>query len=280
MVHCIRPEISFTLKYHIFEHYLRWRIVDTECLIQNKMWKSRWTKGLKLSSVFKPICASVVLLSLCYFEYRPKYEFKNRTRISIEQKAQFRAFANRGGVRIFSNACIEELTTPKLKNRLKLIFNETKKIVIYGNNNHTDGARLTLKVAGSEHSMWNEWDVHFRQESPPSERTSYFRDTAFFVQPTCPGNFHHFFDDEFVPLYSVIFLSNRLHPGARNQILYRTPLRVGLEDDRCDSRRRFEGFLRTLYIDDFHDVFYNLPNNTCFRKAVFGSRPLLLPQRD
>jgi len=232
------------------------------------------TKGLKLSIL---ICTVLIMLSIYYLEQRA--EIQATSHIIYQQKAEFRVIKLMNGVHTFSNVCIEELITPKLENRLRLIFNETKKIVIYGNNNQDDGARITLRVAGSPNTLWNHWEIHFIRKFPPSERLRYFRDTAFFVEPTCPGNFHHFFIDEFIPLYSVVALSNRLHPGARNQILYRTP-QVGLDDDRCYSRRTYEGFLRTLYIDDFHDVFYNLPNNTCFRQAVFGSTPLLFRQRD
>ena len=234
--------------------------------------------NLKLSKAFIPICAALVLLSLYCLEHR--HRLNARTRIYDEQKAQFRVIEGVNGVHTFTDVCIETLAPPKLETSYGIIFNETKRIVSYGYHSQADGARITIKVTGPPDIIWPNWEVDFRRGfSPVNKSCKYLRDTAFFVQPTFAGNFHHFFIDEFVPLYSVVVLSNRLHPGARNQILYRTP-QIGSEDDRDHSRRTYEGFLRTLYIDDFHDVFYNLPNNTCFRQVVFGSRPLLFRQRD
>ena len=228
------------------------------------------------SKVFIPVCAALILLSLYYLEHG--HRLNTRIWICHEQKALSQLNESMSLVYTFWNVCIETLTTPKLENRFGMKFNETKKIVIFGKNSHRDGAKITLKVVGSPETEWHDWEIHFRQVQQSTEK-KFLRDTAFFIQPTYPGNFHHFFIDEFVPLYSVIVLSNRLHPGACNQILYRTP-QVGLHNDRVHSRRAYEGFLRTLYIDDFHDVFYNLPNNTCFRQVVFPSRPIPFRERD
>ena len=166
------------------------------------------TKGLKLCI---SICTVLITLSIYYSEHRA--EIQATSHIIYQQKAEFRLIKLMNGVYTISNVCIEELVTPKLENRLRLVFNETKKIVIYGNNIHADGARITMEVAGSGNSLWNHWDIHFRQQFPQPECKNHFRDTAFFVATTCPGNFHHFFIDEFIPLYSVVVLSNRLHPG-------------------------------------------------------------------
>jgi len=150
----------------------------------------------------------------------------------------------------------------------KLYFNETAKIIVY-NSFYRDGVQR-LHVAGSHNSAWNHWDVDFRRGRIPS--THEFRNTsAFFVTQTCPANLHHFWVDEFVPLYCVIEQANRLHQGANNQILYRRPTDLRGSDIReCYNKTVFENLLRTLHNVPFHDVFYESPKNVCYSSAVFG----------
>lgn len=173
------------------------------------------------------------------------------------------------------NVCIEYLSVPVTHSEAN--FSETKKLVVYGNYSRIVGQHR-LAVAGSANSLWNHWNIEFRHEPLPIENVStYYANTAFFVQPTCPGNLHHFLIDEYLPLYSVVKLANCLHPGADNQILYRTP--QPSNGSSC-SRKRYEDILRTLFTRAQHDVFYSLPSNTCFRKAVFGSRIHIKRPRD
>jgi len=169
----------------------------------------------------------------------------------------------------FENVCIEALKTPvtQLFNR-KFYYNETAKITIY-NSFRREGFHR-LHVAGSRNSLWNHWDIHFRQGTIPSSHTLH-KSTVFFVVPTCPANLHHFWADEFVPLYSVVQRLNRLHPGANNQILYRQPQDLDSSDSGCHSTAVFEDILRTLYINPFHDVFFRAPVNACYSSAVFGT---------
>lgn len=174
------------------------------------------------------------------------------------------------------NVCIEDLAVPVM--RVEANFSETKKLVVYGNYSRSVGQRR-VPVAGSLNSRWNHWNIEFRNEHLPIDNISmFYTNTAFFVQPTCPGNFHHFLIDEYLPLYSVVTLANSLHPSAENQILYRTPQLSS--DASCGSRKRYEQILRTLHTRAQHDVFYSLPTNTCFRKAVFGSKIHMKRQRD
>lgn len=168
----------------------------------------------------------------------------------------------------FHNVCIEALQTPvtRVFNR-KFYYNETAKITIY--NLHREGLHH-VHVAGSRNSLWNHWDVHFRQGNIPSSHKLH-NGTVFFVVPTCPANLHHFWTDEFVPLYSVVKHNDRLYPGANNQILYRQPQDLDTSDSECLSTTAFEDILRTLYINRFHDVFFRAPVNECYSNAVFGT---------
>jgi hypothetical protein len=159
----------------------------------------------------------------------------------------------------------------------KLYFNETAKIIVY-NSFYRDGVQR-LQVAGSHNSAWNHWDVDFRRGRIPP--THVFRNTsAFFVSQTCPANLHHFWIDEFVPLYGVVRQSNRLRRGADNQILYRRPSDLPGSDVReCYNKTTFEDILATLYIDPFHGVFYEAPRNVCYSSAVFGVHPFVIDPR-
>jgi len=155
----------------------------------------------------------------------------------------------------------------------KIYFNQTTKIIVY-NSFYRDGLQR-LHVHGSENSLWNYWDIHYHRGRIPSSHTVH-DSTAFFVVPTCPANLHHFWVDEFVPLYSVVSRVNRLHQGANNQILYRCPTDLpGTDIEGCGNKTVYEEILRTLFINPFHDVFYRAPVNECYSSAVFGTRAVV-----
>jgi len=122
----------------------------------------------------------------------------------------------------FWNVCIEAVQNPvahiKLYHGRKVLFNETAKIIVY-NSLSREGLQ-NLPVAGDVTRMFNNWDIHFRQGRIPSSHT-FHNSTVFFVAQSCPANLHHFWVDEFVPLYYIVSRVNRLYPGADNQILYR-----------------------------------------------------------
>jgi len=50
---------------------------------------------------------------------------------------------------------------------------------------------------------------------------------AYFVKPTCPGNFHHFWSDEFLGLWNVVHNTGGLRlntsEGCWNQVFYQHP---------------------------------------------------------
>jgi len=181
----------------------------------------------------------------------------------------------------FWNVCIEALHRPitRVENNYghKIYFNETAKVIIY-NSFYRDGEQR-LHVYGSDNSAYNNWDVHFRRgQIPPSHK--FHNTTAFFVAQTCPANLHHFWTDEFVPLYSVISRVSRLHTGANNQILYRRPTdQEGTDIKGCYNKTVFEEILRTLFINPFHDVFYRAPVNECYSSAVFGTHAVVADAR-
>jgi len=181
-----------------------------------------------------------------------------------------------GQVYSFCDVCIEARQVPvthsKSSHGRKLYFSETARIVVY-NSASFDGLKH-LHVSGSPNTKWNHWDIHFRQGHIPLSHT-FHNNTAFFVAQTCPANFHHFWFDEFVPLFSVVNHVNRLHPGSSNQIFYRDPSDLKGEDvANCRNKTVFEDFLRTLFVNPFHDVFYRAPVNECYSSAVFGIHSL------
>ena len=155
----------------------------------------------------------------------------------------------------------------------KIYFNETAKIIVY-NSFYRDGLQR-LHVFGSANSAYNNWDIHFRRGKIPSSHT-FHNSTVFFVVQTCPANLHHFWVDEFVPLYSVVNRVGRLHPGANNQILYRRPTdQVGTDISGCYNKTVYEEILQTLFINPFHDVFYRAPVNECYSSGVFGTHAVV-----
>jgi len=159
----------------------------------------------------------------------------------------------------------------------KIYFNETAKVIVY-NSFYRDGQQR-LHVYGSANAAWNNWDIHFRRGSIPLSHT-FHNTTAFFVVQTCPANLHHFWIDEFVPLYSVISRVNRLYRSAANQILYRLPTdQAGTDINGCYNKSLYEDILRTLFISPFHDVFYRAPVNECYSSAVFGTHAVVSDPR-
>ena len=159
----------------------------------------------------------------------------------------------------------------------KIYFNETAKVIVY-NSFYRDG-KQRLHVYGSANAAWNNWDIHFRRGSIPLSHT-FHNTTAFFVVQTCPANLHHFWIDEFVPLYSVISRVNRLYRSAANQILYRLPTdQAGTDINGCYNKSLYEDILRTLFISPFHDVFYRAPVNECYSSAVFGTHAVVSDPR-
>lgn len=181
----------------------------------------------------------------------------------------------------FWNVCIEAVQKPvtQVINSYgrKIYFNETAKVIVY-NSFYRDGMQR-LHVYGSANSDWNNWDVHFRRGRIPSNHM-FHNSTAFFVAQTCPANLHHFWVDNFVPLYSIVSRVNRLHPGANNQIFYRIPTDLaGTDVTGCYNKTAYEDILRTLYISPFHDVFHRAPVNECYSSAVFGTHALISDPR-
>jgi len=183
---------------------------------------------------------------------------------------------NDKGIYSFWNVCIEALDKPIQRSieflGKRIQFNETQKIVVY-NSFYRDGLQK-IYTSGSANSVWNHWDVFFSRDPIPNSHT-FQTNTVYFVSPTCPANFHHFWIDEFVPLYSVIKQANKLRQGSHNQILYRRPSGLlDAETNACSNYTIFEPILSTLYANDFHDVFYRAKPGSCYSSAVFGTTPI------
>ena len=105
----------------------------------------------------------------------------------------------------------------------------------------------TIAVQGSPNSLHNNWHVEFGEGSIPD--THHFHDTistAYFVVPTCPGNLHHFFIDEFIPLWNVVnqtgdqTLRQTRRGLPRNLIAYKEPYHLTkLQESDCHSVKRY-----------------------------------------
>lgn len=181
------------------------------------------------------------------------------------------------GVFTFSNVCLEPLSTPFVDNVHGIEFTVTQRIAIYDDFDLRIG-KHRLHIAGPHKHPFNYYDVHFANARESPENPSMVNNVAYFVSSRCPGNLHHFIEEEFAPLYSVVRRTNMLCHGADNQIIYSTPKTD--YNAFCRSYSRYNEIVRTLHTNDFQDVYYNVPNNTCFRRAVFGSTNLLNESRD
>jgi len=181
------------------------------------------------------------------------------------------------GVFTFFNVCLEPLPTPSTVNIHEISFTVTQRIVIYDRSQSRLGNHR-LSIAGPPGHPWNYFDVYFTNESLPIDNRTLSDSVAYFVSPRCPGNLHHFFQEEYIPLYSVIRLTNRLHPGSGNLVIYNTPKTN--HNPFCRNFSTYNEIVRTLFTNGFHDVYYNVPSNTCFKNAVFGSRIELNNSRD
>ena len=239
---------------------------------------------------FFSLCASVLVYLLIHLSNHlvklnkedETHETNNRSRrIYVPYNSYGFYPVNDKGIYSFWNVCIEALPQPIRRETdylgEKLNFNETQRIVVY-NSFYREGPQKAY-VSGSHNSAWNNWDIIFlRRPIPPTH--SFEKRTAFFIAQTCPANFHHFWIDEFVPLYCVVKQGNRLKPDSDNQILYHLPTDLTEASVRgCYNKTTFEDILKTLYINPFHDAFFNVPTNTCFSSAVFGSAAVLINPR-
>lgn len=173
---------------------------------------------------------------------------------------------NSSGVYHLSHVCIEPHEKPIVRydGRKGQYFNETQMLVVY----RTADQMSVPKVVGSNASPWTLWGIRFVNRSLPESRRTNLQNTAFFVDPFAPGNLFHFFHNFFFSLFAAVYHSDRLHPGINNHVLYRSPENPVLH---YDSRKTYEGFIRTLHADRVLDAFYNLPENTCFQHAVFAA---------
>jgi len=170
---------------------------------------------------------------------------------------------NASGIYSFYNVCIEAIVNKLTRGPEGTNLKETQQIIVYNSINASIEVFMKhIKVAGSEHSSENNWNIYFTSASFPQGHKLLLT-TAFFVAPISAANFHHFWNDEFLRLFYVVSATNRLHAGIDNQIVYKTPQPLA-------TRLAFEDILKTLYITKDHDVFYNLPPNTCYSSAVFG----------
>ena len=178
----------------------------------------------------------------------------------------------KAGIYQYSNVCIEQHHTSEMND-----VNGSSVIVIYNPTarRHCRGIRR-LNVAGSLNTLRNHWDVESRSSAVPQGHTV-IHETAFFVVQTCPANLHHFFQDEFMPLFSVMHKLKRIEmsAGLSNHVLYRSPGEL----NSCSDLKRYEFFLQLLNVNMSHDVYYNTPPNTCFSRGVFGTNDLL-PKQD
>jgi len=180
----------------------------------------------------------------------------------------------------FYNVCIEGKTPPLKQNSSKGQFIETQRIVIYivGGSSGQRGdvrtfERRNISVAGSARSSWNHWELYFTDASIPSTHT-FLPTTVFFVFENTPDNLYHAWNGLFRQLFSVVRDASRLHPGMRNQIVYNSPRsNRNLLDVPCKFCRRspYDFLQHTLNSTNEYFLFYELPTNTCYSSAAFGT---------
>lgn len=232
-------------------------------------------KAIYVYAIFLLLITSVIYFMVFHHSVLiSKLQFLNGQE---EYKLNFKNYGfhpvNDKGVYSFWNVCIEAVRTPQVKqinvNGKILLYNETKRIVVY-NSFYRDGDQR-LFVVGSSNSYSHEWDITFTRRSIPNSH-NFHPVTAFFVIPTCPANFHHFWIDEFVPLYTVIKQGNRLKAGSESRLFYKQPM-ISREDfgADCTNVSIFESLLsKSLYIKFPHVAFFQVPERSCFSSGVFG----------
>ncbi|ELU14205.1 hypothetical protein CAPTEDRAFT_191673 [Capitella teleta] len=179
---------------------------------------------------------------------------------------------NQRGIYTFWNVCIEAVNGAPLVKKRQLPdevveYEETERIVVY--DSFFRSGQNSVLTASSVNAFEVRWDIFFTNDEVPSTY-DWSPDTAFFISQSCPGNFHHFWNDEFVMLYSLMNISNRLRPEARNHVLYRSPTDLSPSEVDCDDIHKYQDFLPYINVVHPHEVFYKMPSKTCFRNGVFG----------
>lgn len=179
---------------------------------------------------------------------------------------------NDQGVYSFWNVCIEDTGFNKQSSFQGYEYKETQRIAVY-NSFYRIGDQQ-LNVAASSNSELRTWDLKFFRRPIPSTHT-FHKVTAFFIIPTCPRNFHHFWIDHFVSLFNVVWRGNRLKPNSGNRVFYPGHGYIN-NTDNCYDVNRFKKFLDPLYLGSKPSVFYNAPTNSCYSSAVFGANTVNL----
>lgn len=226
--------------------------------------------------LYRNRCKAVVFFVLCLISVFLTIHLVS-VNVSKASILEIYQLANNTQVYGIFNVCIEPLLEPVVLNKYEITFNVTQRIVIYDAVVHKHYSNsFALEVSGPRGHPWNDFDVEFTSASLDPRRLQ--RGTAFFISSRCPGNLHHFIKENFLPLFSTIRSTGDLHPGADIWILYNTPNTKHRQF--CRDYRRYDEILRTLHTGGFHDVYYNVPQNTCFSEAVFGSVDTLARSRD
>ena len=197
-----------------------------------------------------------------------------RVNLTVEYKGYIFKDVNNNGTYSFRNVCVE--TTTNYTTGAK-----GKRIIVYNSHNSWNVSkpnqvslykkRITVDRSNFR-KLYKHWDIYFSSDVIPRNQTL-LPTTAFFVSPAFLANLYHFWNDQFIRLFSVIKSANRLHEGMNNEIVCNTDIHSALP-------ARNKEILRTLYTTDFHDVFTQLPTNTCYSSAVFGAINNLERDRD
>lgn len=236
--------------------------------IRNKAW------------ILFPVCSLLLIaygyMYMAFPSYRISFFSTTKAQTTTSRINLFRPISTHG-IFTLSNVCLELLPAPFTASVHQISFVVTQRIVIYDKTQKHIGPQR-IGISGPNGHPWNYYDVHFTNESLTGRNRTIADQVAYFVSSRCPGNFHHFVEEEYIPLYSVVRLSNMLFPGADNVVMYPTPYTD--HNTFCRNYRSYNEIVKTLYTNGFHDVYYNVPKNTCFRKAVFGSRKILNDSRD
>ncbi|ESO03271.1 hypothetical protein HELRODRAFT_191982 [Helobdella robusta] len=201
------------------------------------------------------------------------FNLQNASKASDGSGEEFQPM-NEKGVFSFYNVCIESLQQPYSEVYPGFIrhteYKVTKRIVVYDSHNKNNQTKQVIRVSGTYNSQKNYWTIHFSNQTIPAAH-QFNKETAFFITIFCPGNLHHFWVDEFAPLFSTVRQTGRLKRHLQNILFYREPVNLDNQTiQECTNVKTYQQILSTLYIKFPHRVFYEAASGTCYSNAVFG----------
>jgi hypothetical protein len=164
---------------------------------------------------------------------------------------------NEGGVFTYDCVCIERVSDGQ--------SSDIKRIVVY-NAKQSDWTPEFHVEGSTRMFMNNNYELTFRSGYPPFNHT-YIKEPAYFITDSCISDFHQFWADAVVGLYTVLVRTHRL--GHGNYILSKTP--GNMTSSSCNDVTLYRNFFYNALVAGFKPMgIQKVPVNTCFRQGVFG----------